>query len=108
MISQYSLYFTFFSVREEYIVKHRTVVLLQLVLVDLPENHKHDVKSKLQVMSGTVTFASMNVQGMGDIRKRRDVMNLLKAKQYNIYCLLDTHLTYNDIHFTKSIWGVEC
>ena len=35
-------------------------------------------------MSGTVTFASMNVLGMGDIRKRRDVMNLLKAKQYNI------------------------
>ena len=50
----------------------------------------------------------MNVLGMGDIRKRRDVMNLLKAKQYNIYCLQDTHLTYNDIHFTKSIWGVEC
>ena len=59
-------------------------------------------------MSGTVTFAYMNVQGMGDIRKRRDVLNLLKAKQYNIYCLQDTHLTYNDIHFTISIWGVEC
>ena len=42
-------------------------------------------------MSGTVPFASMNVQGMGDIRKRRDVLNLLKAKQYNIYCLQDTH-----------------
>jgi len=78
------LYFTYLSVRADYRVKHRTVVLLKLVLVDLPENHKHNVKSKHQVMSGTVTFASMNVLGMGDIRKRRDVMNLLKAKQYNI------------------------
>ena len=58
-------------------------------------------------MSGTVTFAYMNVQGMGDIRKRRDVLNLLKAKQYNIYCLQDTHLTDNDIPFTRSIWGFE-
>ena len=58
-------------------------------------------------MSGTVTFASMNVQGMGDIRKRRDVMNLLKANQYNIYCLQATHVTYNDIPFTRSIWGFD-
>ena len=73
------------------------------MLVDLPENRKHKVKSKLQVMSGTVTLASMNVQGMGDISKRRYVMNLLKANQYNIYCLQATHVTYNDIPFTRSI-----
>jgi len=77
------------------------------VNVNVNVNVKHNVNGKLQVMLGTVTFASMNVHGMGDIRKRRDVLNLLKAKQYNIYSLQDTHLTNNDIPFTRSIWGFE-
>jgi len=50
----------------------------------------------------------MNVQGIGDTNKRRDVLNVLKSKHSNIVCLQDTYLTEKDILFTRSIWGYEC
>ena len=59
-------------------------------------------------MTGNLLITSMNVQGIGDTNKRRDVLNVLKSKHSNIVCLQDTHLTDKDILFTRSIWGYEC
>lgn len=59
-------------------------------------------------MTEKVTFASMNVQGLGDCLKRKDVFNYLKTKKYNIYFLQDTHFTDKDVQIIRSQWGYEC
>ena len=59
-------------------------------------------------MPGNLLITSINVQGIGDTNKRRDVLNVLKSKHSNIVCLQDTYLTEKDILFTRSIWGYEC
>ena len=40
----------------------------------------------------------VNCQGLVDIKKRRDVFKISKAKKYNIYFLQDTQ-------FIKTQWG---
>ena len=45
---------------------------------------------------------SLNCRGLGDISKRRDVLNYLKSKQYSIVCLQDTHLTEKDKTMVRS------
>lgn len=37
-----------------------------------------------------------NCQGLGDYKKRSDVLNYLKDKNYNIYFLQDTHFTSDE------------
>jgi len=59
-------------------------------------------------MPGNLLITSINVQGIGDTNKRRDVLNCLKSKHSNIVCLQDTHLTEKYLFFTRSIWGYEC
>lgn len=59
-------------------------------------------------MTEKLTIASMNVQGLGDKHKRKDVLNYLKAKKYNIYFLQDTHFTDKEYKFIRSQWGYEC
>ena len=51
---------------------------------------------------------SANCQGLGDKGKRRDVFNYLKSKKYNIYCLQDTHFTYDIEKEVRTMWGFEC
>ena len=50
----------------------------------------------------------MNVQGLGDQSKRRDVLNYLKIKKYNIYCIQDTHFVDKEIPYIRSMWDFEC
>ena len=50
---------------------------------------------------------TVNCQGLGDSKKRKDVFMYLKAKHYtsNIYFLKDTHFTKQDENVIKSQWG---
>ena len=50
---------------------------------------------------------TVNCQGLGDSKKRKDVFMYLKAKHYtsNIYFLQDTHFTKQDENVIKSQWG---
>ena len=50
----------------------------------------------------------MNVQGLGDKAKRKDVLNFLKSKRYSICMLQDTHFTENEEVYIRSQWGYEC
>lgn len=59
-------------------------------------------------MTNIFKIASMNVQGIGDKAKRKDVLNYLRNKKYNIYCLQDTHFTDKEIKIIRSQWGYEC
>ena len=56
----------------------------------------------------SVIISSMNCQGLGDMRKRRDVFQYLKQKKYSIYCLQDTHFDKKIEQYVRSEWGYEC
>lgn len=62
---------------------------------------------KSNINNDRKTIASMNVRGLGDIRKRQDAFNFLKVKQYNFYCLQDTHFIDKECLFTRSLWRYE-
>ena len=47
---------------------------------------------------------TLNCQGLGDSEKRKDVLNYLKCKQFDIYCLQDTHFTYDSEPYIESQW----
>ena len=51
---------------------------------------------------------SVNCQGLNDINKRLDVLSFLKNKDYNIYCLQDTHFTKNIEKCIHNQWGNDC
>jgi len=57
--------------------------------------------TSLQVMT-------LNCQGLGDPEKRRDVLNYLRKKKHNIYCLQDTHFTDKLEPYIKAQWGYTC
>ena len=56
----------------------------------------------------SLKILSVNCQGLGDHSKRKDVFNYLRAKNYNIYCLQDTHFTVENEKNIRSLWGFEC
>jgi exonuclease III len=58
-------------------------------------------------MTNNVSVISMNVQGLGDRAKRRDVINFLKSKKYSICMLQDTHFTNKEEKYIRSIWGYD-
>ena len=56
----------------------------------------------------SVTLSSMNCQGLGDMKKRRDVFHYLRNKNYSIYLLQDTHFDSELEQYVKSEWGYTC
>ena len=40
-----------------------------------------------------INILSVNCQGLGNKNKCLDIFSYLKQKNYNIYCLQDTHFT---------------
>ena len=59
-------------------------------------------------MTGKLNICSMNTQGLGDTSKMRDVLNYIKSKKFNIYCLQDTHFIPKNEKFIRGVWGYEC
>lgn len=51
---------------------------------------------------------SANVQGLGNIQKRRDVFQYLRQKDYTTYFLCDTHFTKKEEKQIRAEWGYEC
>ena len=56
----------------------------------------------------TLKISSLNCQGLGNYRKRRDVFQYLRQKSYSIYCLQDTHLEGKIENYVQSEWGYKC
>ena len=54
-----------------------------------------------------IKIASLNCQGLGDFRKRRDVLHFLREKQFSIYCLQDTHFEKKIESYVTSEWGYK-
>ena len=56
----------------------------------------------------SIKILSVNCQGLGSMEKRLDVLNYLKDKKCNIYCLQDTHTTKSSERLFRSQWNNEC
>ena len=55
-----------------------------------------------------IQIVSYNCRGLNSLEKRRDVLDYLKSKNCNIYCLQDTHFTEKDQQSVQNLWGGEC
>ena len=56
----------------------------------------------------SITILSVNCQGLGNTRKRRDVFHYLKQKSCSIYCLQNTHFSTKLEKYVKAEWGYNC
>ena len=54
-----------------------------------------------------ISICSLNCQGLGDNKKRRDVLDYLRKKNHSIICLQDTHFTKNIENLIRSEWGYK-
>ena len=59
-------------------------------------------------MDSSITIASINCQGLGDAKKRRDVFDHLRKCKYALYFLQDTHFVSNLEPYISAEWGYEC
>ena len=50
----------------------------------------------------------MNVRGLADKNKRKDVFHWLKGKKASVYFLQETHCTDNVENIWSNEWGSEC
>ena len=58
------------------------------------------------MVRGEISIASYNCNGLADYKKR-SVFTWLKEKEYNIYCLQETHSTSLDEVVWKRDWDGE-
>lgn len=56
------------------------------------------------MVSGEISIASYNCNGLAD-KKRQPVFTWLKEKEYNIFCLQESHSTMLDEVVWKKDWG---
>ena len=54
-----------------------------------------------------ISICSLNCQGLGDPKKRRDVLDHLRSKNYSILCLQDTHFTKQNENIIRAEWGYK-
>ena len=57
---------------------------------------------------GSFRVMTVNCQGLDDASKRRDVLNYLRSKKHNIYCLQDTHFITRLEPYIQAQWGYKC
>ena len=57
--------------------------------------------------NGSFSILTYNCNGLNDIDKRRDVFNVLRDKQCNIYFLQETHLREMDLAYHRASWGLD-
>ena len=57
--------------------------------------------------NNNISICSLNCQGLGDSKKRRDVINYLKNKQFSIICLQDTHFNNQLENVIRAEWGYK-
>ena len=55
-------------------------------------------------MMSQIKIMSMNCRGLGDAKKRRDVLHYIRNKKFDIVFLQDTHLIDKTIPYFDSLW----
>lgn len=59
------------------------------------------------IMDNQLKIASVNVRGLGNSQKRRDVFNYLRDLNASLYLLQDTHFIPENEFMIKNEWGLE-
>ena len=54
-----------------------------------------------------LTIASLNVRGLRDNTKRREMFNWLRTKHFSMYMLQEVHCTENTNHVWSAEWGYQ-
>ena len=54
-----------------------------------------------------LNLASLNVRGLGNCQKRRDIFNWLRAKGFSIYFLQETHSSEKSVPIWLAEWGYK-
>ena len=62
----------------------------------------------MSMSNSIINICSLNTRGLGDYKKRRDVLNYLRMNKYSIICLQDTHFTQNMLAQINREWGYTC
>ena len=52
-------------------------------------------------------IGSINVRGLGDQVKRREIFNWLPAKKYSVYFIQEVHCTENNKNDYRAEWGYQ-
>ena len=58
-------------------------------------------------MATDLKIGSLNVRGLGERQKRREIFNWLRAKKFSIYLLQETHSSENTTTTWSSEWGYK-
>ena len=77
----------------------RTYIILQTYILI------NRIESCLIMVSGEISIASYNWNGLADNKKRLSVFTWPKEKEYNIYCLQEIHSTILDEVLWEKDWG---
>ena len=59
-------------------------------------------------MAHTLKCLSLNVNGIRDYHKRKDIFDYLRGKNAQIIMLQETHLKTQEENIVRSMWGYEC
>ena len=60
-----------------------------------------------KIDNNVITVASLNVRGLRNSAKRRDIFNWLRSKKLAIYLLQETHCSEEMSHFWAAEWGYK-
>ena len=52
-------------------------------------------------------ISTLNVNGLGDTDKRRDVFCSLRELKHDIFLLQETHIKHTDENYVRAVWGYE-
>ena len=58
-------------------------------------------------MSKYFNICTLSCRGLRDKRKRKDVFNYLRQKQYSIFCLQDVHWENSWSKMIRAEWGYK-
>ena len=56
-------------------------------------------------MSNKINVGSLNVRGLGNLNKRKELFNFVKQQNLDIISLQETHFTKEDEKITENMWG---
>ena len=67
-----------------------------------------NLENSLYFSMAELKILSFNVQGLGGIKKQKDVFNYLQNKNFDILCLQDTHFTKDQEIHIRNRWDGDC
>ena len=55
--------------------------------------------------SNSFSISTLNVNGLRDHQKQKDVLNFLREQKSDIHFLQETHITVDNENYFRAVWG---